>query len=69
MTYYKTAKSNNETRTWEKCNATTEASAKREATRDYEGRVAGGVVCIGVEESGFSIRTIAEKRNGKWVNL
>ena len=72
MKYYKTAKNNNTVGFWEECNATELSAAKREATRDCGSGYMDDVVSVGVPEfdcEDSPIKTIAEKRSGKWVEV
>lgn len=69
--YYMTAKNNSTIGYWEKCNATTLAGAKREATKECgEGYVAD-VICVGValDDEATAFETVSEKRGNKWTDL
>ena len=70
MTYHKTAKNNSVTGYWEICKATELSAAKREASKTC-GTYADDVICVGValDDEATAFDTIAEKRNGKWIDV
>ena len=69
-TYYMTAHNNSTVGYWDRCNATTETGAKREASQELGGGYNDDVLQISTGDNITEARVlVAIKRGGRWTNV